>query len=159
MLYLLLFAIVAMLAWDVVRAAIEDRRNWREVLTGRAGIAVLRALTGIADRHELVRRFGAPDPEFRFAVLRDQVLEARTPLRRLFDHGGVEMALLAMALLGAAYGTYRPASPIWFALLGPVLLYFAAKDGNSLVVLIKSHRQRLLEARAKLQRVRGAPQS
>lgn len=144
-----------LLAFDVYTGCRRSRAMWREVATGSAGIHTLRLLTGISDRHELSRLFGEPDETFRYEVSRRQVDHAITRMRRILDNGWVEPLFLVAALVAAGNAILRSADAYSLVTLGAAFLYLAIRSGWTLFVLLRSHRQRLEEGRAKLRLARG----
>jgi hypothetical protein len=151
----LILFFVALLAFDAAWCFWERRGRWREVATGRARIYTLRMLTGITDRQEITRRFGTPDPMFRFATTPDQVRGAQTRARRIFDQGWAEPALLGIAVAAAAVALLQLSATLAWGLVFAAFLYRICKAGYILLVLFASYRQMLHEGRAKLQYVRS----
>lgn len=141
---------IGLVAFDMLSGVRERRARWREVGTGRAGIHTLRMLTGISDREELARRFGAPDPTFQYEVTPEQVFSARTRARRIFDQKGIEAALLWLAILAAGFAFFQPSSGIAWSIIFAAFLYLTFSSGHTLLLLARSYRQRWEEGRAKL---------
>ena len=146
----LTWILIALLAIDFVAGSLADRRQWSEIASRRAGIRTLRKRTGIWDRAELERRFGAPDQSFTFNVTRENVRRARTIARRVFDARWIDLALFSMACVGVGVAL-SCGCPYTFALsitMVPVF-YRCLIAGHDLLMMALSHSQRAEEVQAR----------
>ncbi len=146
----LTWILLAFLATDFVASNLAARRQWSEIARGKAGVHTLRKRTGIWDRAELERRFGAPDQNFAFTVTFDRVRRARTVARRVFDARWIEFTLFSMACVGvgAALSCGCPFRIALSITMVPVF-YRCLIAGHDLMIMARSHSQRAEEIRAR----------
>ena len=144
MIYLLL-GFIGLLAFDMLMEFREQRARWREVASGRAGLFALRMLTGIPDREELSRRFGAPDATFHYTVSPEQVQAARTKARQIFDKTSIELPLLGLAVMAGVYSAIEGSADTGLIIVCAAFLYRTIKRGHTVLVLLRCYRQMLEE--------------
>ncbi len=148
--------LLALLAIDYVMSSIAAHRQWSEIASGKAGVHTLRKRTGIWDRAELERRFGAPDQSFTFTVTVVGVRQARRLARRIFDGRWIELSLFGLAAAGVGV-SLACGCPYYYALsvtMVPVF-YRCLISGHDLMIMAKSHDQRAEEVRARFELARG----
>ncbi len=114
--------------------------SWRAVRGGRVHIDTIRDLTGLVDREEINRRFGAPDAQLSYEVTPNRIKRARTTFAFLLSSeviNGFIIAALGLAL-------YEGSTPLGWSILAAAAFYIIS--GYILAAwLIAAHIEQLEE--------------
>ncbi len=95
----------------------------RVLFATRVHAGVLRQLTGIWDRADLVKHFGAHDEAYYFTVSQRKIMKARRFLRWIFGNIWIEIILVA-ALLYLAMGNFQGQPKLQAVVVGVGGIYF-----------------------------------
>ncbi len=112
----------------------------RSFFSKKIHAGVLRQLTGIWNRSELVQKFGGHDGAFYFPVTWGKILAARRPLRWIFGNMWLEMILVA-ALLYMAMGNDLGTGKLHFVIMGFGIFYFIVSSILTFRMSVRSKSQ------------------